>query len=151
LVELGAPAPDDITKIRVRTPESSLKPLIHQRPTTGLEGKFSLEYGIATTLLDGRPTMASFSDRAVQRPAAQRLVDLVEVDPVRGGSGLLGGDVRLEIELSDGETLRTSLTLPPGAPGRPPTDDELRHKLQACGADGMATQRWETARLFAER
>jgi len=27
------------------------------------------------------------------------------------------------------------LTLPPGAPGRPPTEDELRAKFAACGED----------------
>jgi 2-methylcitrate dehydratase PrpD len=155
VVELGAPPVDGITKVTVTTPESSLKPLIHQRPATGLEGKFSLEYGIAATLLDGRPTIESFSDLAVQRPEAQRLVDLVEVEPVAGGRGLLDGDVRVEIELSDGEKLRSSLSLPPGAPGRPPTDDELRQKLQACGAeaegDRINSATWETARPLATR
>jgi 2-methylcitrate dehydratase PrpD len=147
VLELGAPPAADVTKIRVRTPASSLRPLIHRRPTTGLEGKFSLEYGIATTLLDGRPTMESFSDRAVQRPDARRLVALVEVDAAAGGNGLLDGDVRLEIELNGGETLRTALTLPPGAPGRPPTDDEFRHKLRTCAgaeADLIGSATWET-------
>src|SRR4051794_10454750 len=31
-------------RIRVRTPQSSVRPLVHARPRTGLEGKFSLEY-----------------------------------------------------------------------------------------------------------
>ncbi len=51
----------------VRTPASSLAPLIHHSPTTGLEGKFSLEYGIAAALLDGRPGFDSFTDDAVAR------------------------------------------------------------------------------------
>ena len=43
------------TRVVVRTPQSALAPLIHAAPTTGLEGKFSLQYAIAATLLDGRP------------------------------------------------------------------------------------------------
>jgi 2-methylcitrate dehydratase PrpD len=48
------PAPDDIDTIHITAPASTLKPLIRSRPTTGLEGKFSLEYAVAAFLLDGR-------------------------------------------------------------------------------------------------
>ena len=54
--------------IRVTTPRSSLQPLIHSRPTTGLEGKFSLEYAIAAFLTDRRADFHTFTDEAVQRP-----------------------------------------------------------------------------------
>ena len=54
--------------------ESALAPLIHAAPTTGLEGKFSLQYAVAATLLDGRPGIESFTDDAVARPAAQALL-----------------------------------------------------------------------------
>ena len=49
----------------VRTPGASLAPLIHHSPATGLEGKFSLEYGIAAALLDGhRGSTASATRRS---------------------------------------------------------------------------------------
>ncbi|MEA2170339.1 MAG: hypothetical protein QOF76_3639, partial [Solirubrobacteraceae bacterium] len=48
--------------IVVRTPASSVQPLIHARPRTGLEGKFSLQYAIATALLDDVPGFDAFSD-----------------------------------------------------------------------------------------
>ena len=62
-----------------RPPHS--RPLIHHSPETGLEGKFSLEYGIAAALLDGDPGFDSFSDAAVRRPEAVRLARAVEVAP----------------------------------------------------------------------
>ena len=71
----------------VRTPESALAPLIHAAPTTGLEGKFSLQYAVAATLLDGRPGIESFTDEAVARPAAQALLARVEVDATRAATG----------------------------------------------------------------
>jgi hypothetical protein len=40
------------------------------------------------------------------------------------------------------------LQLPPGAPGRPPTDQELREKLELCAgeeAEAIAAVSWETA------
>jgi 2-methylcitrate dehydratase PrpD len=41
--------------IQVTTPASTVQPLIHHRPRTGLQGKFRLEYAIAAALLDPHP------------------------------------------------------------------------------------------------
>jgi len=130
------------TRIRVRTPAASMQPLIHHRPTTGLQGKFSLEYAIAAALLDGRPGFASFTDTAVQRPEAQHLISLVELETTEGGEGLLTGEVEITL---DGTRTYTE-ELPPGAPDRPPTDAELAEKLADCGLD--STVDWMTARTL---
>jgi 2-methylcitrate dehydratase PrpD len=123
-----------VRAIRVTTPEAALQPLLHHRPRTGLEAKFSLEYAVAAALLDDVPDFASFGDAAVRRPAARRLVEAVDVVATSGGDGLLDGDVAVELTLDDGTTRATALALPPGAPGRPPTDAELAAKLAACAA-----------------
>jgi 2-methylcitrate dehydratase PrpD len=141
-------APERVRRVVVRTPQSGLQPLIHQRPTTGLEGKFSLEYALAATLLDERPGLQSFTNDAVGRPAAQELVGRVEVLATPGGDGLLDGEVQIEVTLDDGSTLSTALAVPPGAPDRPPTDDELRAKVADCAGDRaeeVAALRWEDA------
>jgi 2-methylcitrate dehydratase PrpD len=114
-------------RIVVRTPQDTLTPLIHDRPRTGLEGKFSLQYGVAAALLDDRPGIASFTDDAVARPEAQELLARVEVDATPGGKGLLAGHVEIE---ADGRTAR--LDLPPGAPSRPPSAEELGAKVADC-------------------
>ncbi|MFI7680773.1 MmgE/PrpD family protein [Actinophytocola sp. NPDC049390] len=132
----------DVRSIHVRTPAASTQPLIHHRPTTGLQGKFSMEYAIAAALLDGRPGLASFTDEAVRRPEAQRLISLVELETTEGGAGLLTGEV--EITLDGRRTLVEKL--PPGAPDRPPTDAELAEKLADCGLDPEWD--WPTARAL---
>ena len=63
----GLPA-DEVQRIAVRTLAGTVTPLIHHRPETGLQGKFSLEYGLAAALLDGYPGRDSFTDAAVRRP-----------------------------------------------------------------------------------
>ena len=144
---LGAPpAADRIRRIAVRTPAASLAPLIHHSPQTGLEGKFSLEYGIAAALLDGIPGFDSFSDEAVVRPDAVRLMETVHVAATDGGDHLLTGDV--EIEIDGDESRRTTLVLPPGAPGRPMTDEERGAKLELCGARELTELTWESAPAF---
>jgi 2-methylcitrate dehydratase PrpD len=144
----AAVGPERVAQIVVRTPQASLQPLIHQRPTTGLQGKFSLEYALAATLLDARPGVESFTDDAVSRPAAQELLGRVEVLATPGGDGLLDGEVQIEVTLDDGSMLRTALAVPPGAPDRPPTEDELRAKVVDCAGDlaeEVATLRWDQA------
>ena len=136
----GGEPPD---RVVVRTPDDTLKPLIHHRPHTGLEGKFSLEYGVAAALLDERPGMASFTDQAVARPDAQALLARVEVEATPGGDGLLAGDVEIE---AGSRTAR--LDLPPGAPGRPPSEEELGAKVADCAgplADEVLALDWAGA------
>lgn len=131
----GRIAPADVVRIVVTTPDASMQPLIHDRPRTGLEGKFSMSYAVATALLDGFPDFASFTDAAVGRPEAQRLVAVTETVRTPGGDGLLSGEVDIRLELADGSTLRTSLAQPPGSPLRPPAPADLAGKFAACGPD----------------
>jgi 2-methylcitrate dehydratase PrpD len=120
--ELGA-VPEG--RIRVRTPESTVQPLIHRRPRTGLEGKFSLEYGIAAALLDDAPGLESFTDAAVQRPEVQELIERIDVELTAGGDGLLAGEFAIE------DVARSE----------PPQNDEAT-KLALCGAEHLAGTHW---------
>lgn len=125
-VDVGA-----VEQVVVRTPKGTVTPLIHARPRTGLEGKFSLQYAVAAALLDEHCGFASFTDEAVRRPAAQRLVELVEVELSDGGDGLLDGEVDVDVHAA-GELHNARLRLPPGAPGRPPTVGEMARKVADC-------------------
>ena len=126
-------APEEVRRIVLRTPEATVAPLIHHRPDTGLQAKFSLEYAAAAALLDGYPGFASFTDEAVRRPAARRLAGLVETKLDPGGSWLLDGELTAEIHTGDG-VLETSLRFPPGAPQRPPSQEQLTAKISDCVA-----------------
>ncbi|MEU5979790.1 MmgE/PrpD family protein [Streptomyces sp. NPDC047315] len=127
--------PADIDRIVITTPEASVRPLIHDRPATGLQGKFSLPYAVATALLDPFPDFDSFTDAAVARAEARRLVAATETVLVPGGDGLLSGETDIRLELGRGGTLHTRLAQPPGAPLRAPSQDDLERKFAACGAD----------------
>lgn len=124
--------PGDVTRIILRTPEGTVRPLIHHRPQTGLEGKFSLEYAAAAALLDTDPGFGSFTDAAVHRDAARRLAGLVEIKLDPGGTWLLDGQLDAEVHTRDGSVRRVSQQVPPGAPARPPTARQLQAKLDDC-------------------
>jgi 2-methylcitrate dehydratase PrpD len=122
-----------IRKIVVRTPKVTVKPLIHSRPRTGLEAKFSLEYGVVAALLDEHIGFATFSDEQVRRPEATALIELVEVDRTDGGDQLLFGEVTVEVHTTDG-VHRAALAYPRGSPQNPPTPEHLRLKIADCVA-----------------
>ena len=130
----GGLDPDQVTRVVLRTPEATVTPLIHHRPQTGLQGKFSLEYAAAAALLDRHPGFASFSDEAVRRPAARRLAGLVEIKLDPGGSWLLDGVLEAAVHTSDGEIRTVSQRFPPGSPARPPDPAQLGAKLADCVA-----------------
>jgi len=135
LAELAAAglAAGAVRRILIRTPAAAVAPLIHHRPETGLQAKFSLEYAAAAALLDRHPGFASFTDEAVARPAARRLAGLVAAELTPGGSGLLDGELAAEVRTGDG-VLRITQRFPPGAPRRPPSAAELDAKISDCVA-----------------
>ena len=138
----------EVSRIVLRTPEAAVTPLIHHRPATGLQAKFSLEYAAAAALLDGYPGFASFTDEAVRRPDAIRLAGRVETKLEPGGSWLLDGELEAAVHTKTGAIERISQRFPPGSPARPPTPDQLRAKLADCVAaldTDPATWTWDTA------
>jgi 2-methylcitrate dehydratase PrpD len=126
----------EIAAIEVRAAQSTVKPLIHHRPLTGAQGKFSLEYGVAATVLDDFPGQWSFTDPAVNRSDAQQLLRRVQFVPGGTGEGLLDGDCEIVVHLTDGRLLTAVLESPEGAPARPPSDEVLARKAGAC-LDGL--------------
>ncbi|MBI3068542.1 MAG: MmgE/PrpD family protein [Betaproteobacteria bacterium] len=67
-------SPADVESITCEVSYMYPRTLIHSHPATGLQGKTSLQYCVAATLVDGRPWFASFSDEATVRG----LFDLME-------------------------------------------------------------------------
>ncbi|MGH3309973.1 MAG: hypothetical protein ACRDP3_05225, partial [Streptomyces sp.] len=125
--------PEAIVRIVITTPEAGMQPLIHHDPRTGLEAKFSMEYAVATALLDGFPGLADFTDSAATRPGVRRLLERTEVRVTPGGGeDLMAGETRILLELSDGTRAETALDLPQGHPRRPATDAELAAKVTSC-------------------
>jgi 2-methylcitrate dehydratase PrpD len=138
----------DVQRIELRTPEATVVPLIHHRPDTGLQGKFSLEYAAAAALLDGYPGFASFTDGAVRRQAARRLAAAVETTLEPGGDWLLDGELNAVIHAGNGAVFDTALQFPPGSPARPPSAEQLGAKVADCVA-GLDTDwtdwNWQNA------
>jgi 2-methylcitrate dehydratase PrpD len=124
--------PGDVERIKVTVEPRGLKALIHHRPTSGLQGKFSMQYCVAAALIDGAIGLQSFTDEAVRRPEVQALLRKVEI-------GEDGGELRplraaVEIELSGGRRLARKLDRLPGSPEQPLSDADVEQKFRSCAA-----------------
>lgn len=121
-----------LLEIDCTVPPIAPRILIHRRPNNGLEAKFSMQYCLAVTLLDGPPGVAQFSDERVARDDVQQLLRRVTVgigdehleDLTRGHT-----PVQVQITRADGQRLRAERSIAPGAPERPLSRAELEQKF----------------------
>jgi 2-methylcitrate dehydratase PrpD len=124
--------PDEIESIVVSIPGFLMEMLPYHEPKTGLEGKYSIEYDMATVALDGRAGMYQYTDEAVLRPEAQQLMQRVRYEPVEGDIGRVKLESRVELRTKNGEVLEESVSLSHGRPEDPLTEGELLGKFHEC-------------------
>lgn len=144
LTEGRALSADQIEHVEVLIPRGAGLPLIHPRPATGLEGKFSMQYCVAAALLDGRVGLDSFEDGAVRREPAQALLRRVEMVADTSESAPAEGFADVTITLRDGTSLRRRVDEPRGSALLPLSQDELVAKYRDCAErvlGGPATDR----------
>lgn len=126
----------DVQAVRVTVPVGGMLPLIHPRPQTGLEGKFSMEYVVAAGLLDRALGLRTFSDEAVQRPAAQALLRRVTVredpDIKIVNNPVDEGYVEVAVDTRQGRQVVQRVTYPIGSSEIPLPWDELVTKFRDC-------------------
>ena len=145
----------NLARLECRMPPGGMRVLIYPQPKTGLEGKFSLQYGLAAGVLDGQYTLWSFTDEAVNRTPIRDLLErvCVQEDPRCAGDDPLletrssgsRGFVEVEAMLSDGRHETVRVHQAPGHPSRELTWEDIAAKFTDCAAQarldlGKATQ-----------
>lgn len=152
-------AAEDVERLACRMPPGGMRVLTYPRPKTGLEGKFSLEYALAAGALDGRYTLRTFTDEAVQRPAIAALLERIratEDAACRGDDPLFEkrspgsrGFVEVDLVLRNGVRDTVRIDKPPGHPARELTWDDIRAKFADCASHACLPP--ERAREALER
>jgi 2-methylcitrate dehydratase PrpD len=139
LIEQHGLAEPDVAHAAVSAPPGELAPLIHPRPTSGLEGKFSMPYVLAAALVDGVVGLGTFSDDMVARDAIQRLLPRIDVhafepDEPEAAAGLAGGDghVSVAVQTRAGARVRAEVRYARGAPENPVTITDVIDKFRDC-------------------
>lgn len=122
--------PGQIEAIHVESNYRAMVPLIHPRPQTGLEAKFSMPYAMAAAALDGQVRLASFTDAAVQRPAVRALMEHVTTHEAQGPAAPRWNIVR--VALRDGTAVQKEVRVLRGSHQSPLSDTELADKWADC-------------------
>lgn len=140
--------PDEVEEVTVTVPQGGLAPLPYQRPATGLQGKFSMEYVVTAALLDGRLGLDTFTDAMVGRPEVTALEEVLEVREDHTIPGVRnpvdGGYVEVAIRTHGGRRLVCRVEEAAGSPGRPLSGSQLEEKFREC-ARGLDPARIERA------
>jgi 2-methylcitrate dehydratase PrpD len=108
-------------------------PLIYTNPQTGLEGKFSVEYSLAATVLDRKLTLESFTDVMVQRAPIRELIGKVKRYRIEDKK-VYGLDAHTDIEIDTARGhFKMHVDHTPGSPQWPMTDADRTEKFLDCG------------------
>ncbi|MBI3917175.1 MAG: MmgE/PrpD family protein [Betaproteobacteria bacterium] len=128
--------PDQVERLAVKSHRLMPLNLTYHRPTTGLEGKFSMEFSLASILVLRRAGLAEYSDEVVNRSDIQDAIGKIDYtvfsdeEAEANGYGLL--TTFLDITLKDRRKLSARVDAAKGSASMPMTEDEVAEKFRDC-------------------
>jgi 2-methylcitrate dehydratase PrpD len=136
--------PDAVQTIRVFTSQNIHHTLLHHRPTTELQAKFSLEFCLATLLLERQCGLNQFNDAYVNRPDVQAMISRVDYQTFSAEQSQREKHTivtsLVEIVMKDGTVLSERADFGKGNKADPMTEEEIADKFRECAA----YRRWPT-------
>ncbi len=122
-----------IDKIEIRTNRRIANTLIHNRPETALQAKFSMPFCVAAAVLRRRLTLAEFTDDMAIDPNIQALIDRTAYTTYDAPEpGFTNVTTLLDIALNDGRRFHIRADYGKGNPKRPMGFDDIAEKLRGC-------------------
>ena len=133
--------PEAIERIDVTVDFDPPRSLIHSRPVSSLEGKFSMQYCLAAALLDRLVGLQSFTDDQVMRPEAQAMIPRIEMRRIPGNEGMPSwteGYHQVDVQLRDGSVLSQQAHRANSGALRGVTMDDIRSKFRDCASQNLS-------------
>jgi 2-methylcitrate dehydratase PrpD len=133
-------AAGDVDRIQIDVDPIVPTILIHDRPASELEAKFSMPFCAAAAVVFGRVGIDTFEESVIQDPRVAALMPRVTMradeEIGRGRPALT--EARVRVLLKDGRVLSQEAHGARGYPDRPAGDDELDAKFLACAARALS-------------
>lgn len=128
--------PAEVTKVSVGGNNRMVTTLLHHHPTTGLQAKFSMEFGIAILLLERKAGLAEYTDAVVGRSDVQEMIQRVNfyIDPEAEQAGFDKMTSILKINMKDGRVFTGRAQFAKGSPANPMSYDEVADKFRGCAS-----------------
>ncbi len=128
--------PEDIESVTCYSNPIVLKNLRYPKPTTALEGKFSLPFTVAAAICDRRMGMTQVTDKKVNDPLIKSVRDRVTLtvhpDWVEGKDSADTRPDVIIVKLKSGKKYTHEVIMPKGTGGNPMSDEELLAKYRDC-------------------
>lgn len=128
--------PERIVAIRAGTDRVTrmlIEPLERkQAPAVAIDAKFSIPFTLALAAVRGKVTLDDFDAASLSDPAVLAMAARVSAVEVSAPDWPPGSGGFLEVDLTDGQTLRRELHVPLGSPKRPLDRTGLVEKFVDC-------------------
>ncbi len=128
--------PDDVESAQCGINQMAANVLIHSSAKNGLEGKFCLEFCVASALVDGKVGLKSFEDANVLRSSVQKLMPKIRrrVLPAEERVDNIFGPAIVQINLRSGRALSKRIDIAKGDPRKPMSEKEIYDKYIECAS-----------------
>jgi 2-methylcitrate dehydratase PrpD len=142
----------DVDRVEVLVDSITPTVLIHERPASPLEAKFSMPFCAAAAIVDGQVGIETF-DAGLSAPAIMAMMPriVMRADPALDGVGAPLTQARLRVRLRDGRVLEASADGARGYPEHPASDDELAAKFLSCAARAIPREQAQEALTTLQR
>ena len=141
LVEKEPLNPDAIERITAHIGKVQDDMVRHQRPKTGLQGKFSFEFTIASSIVEKRVGLRELTDEFVNRDDIQNIINRVERVVTDQYDPKMENYPRfdfVEVFLKDGRKIESEkVARPKGHAENPINTNELWNKFDDCLSDAF--------------
>lgn len=137
LCERHGLVPDQIESVQATVNDYVLSVTGKARPTTGLEGKFSIFHCAAVAAVDRAAGLPQFTDERVNDPAVTAMRERVNV---HADDALRKDAATVELLLTDGRRLTSRVMHNKGTPARPMTDSEIGAKFTDLAAPRLGAE-----------
>ena len=140
LVQTHRFSPDDVQSITCHVPPVFRKLMPYPRPENSLQAKFSLEYCIAVTLLEGEVTLRQFDEAHLRSEAIRAVLPKVEWKLLEGveGKNIVAIPQAVTVRLADGREYFHEVAWAKGTASNPMTWDEIAGKFASCATGVLA-------------
>jgi 2-methylcitrate dehydratase PrpD len=138
---------EDVEALGARASTMTLKVLRYRAAATGLEGKFSMPFCLASAVVDGKVGVGQFREESVARPEIDQLQRKVEfeLDPELAASDPESERTEVWLRMKGGRELRAREDIARGHIDRPIPQRELREKFIECATEVLPADRADAA------
>ncbi|HEV7802183.1 MAG TPA: MmgE/PrpD family protein [Burkholderiales bacterium] len=130
--------PRDVERVHVKTNRLLPENLTYHRPVTGLQGKFSMEFCLASILVLRKAGLPEFTDEVVTRPDVQEAIGKIDYGVYSDEEAKANKYTRLttfiDIVMKDGRKISARTDIAKGSPEIPMSDEDVADKFRECAA-----------------